>query len=221
MKITTEEFSKSFFNIGAGYDIQPLMRFTHVTDTFIYLNLYLSEYSMSDWYDSIFRESDFEVLQKEVVTNFDELIHFEISPNYRNHLIFQDFMDQYAYQEYMSAFAEARNLTQYAILYTLRRKSLNRIIKLYLITAEGLASYLVLSQNGLYAPKILCTIQTNILEHSRGIIDRLFSNPTRKKPDIWIRGFEPSRHYDNWHSLVNKNQYGLFEAKILDFNHQW
>ena len=221
MRFSTAEFSKSFFNIGAGYDIQPMLRFTHVTDTFIYCNLYLFKSEVSEWYDSAFRESDFEVLNKEVVDDFNELEHFEISQNYRNHLQFYELMNHNQYRDYLAAFKDAEHWPQYAIVYTLKRKSSGRIIKFYFVTAEGLASYQVLSQNGLYAPKILCTIKTDILEFPEGIIDRLFSNPVRKKPELWVRGFEPSRYMNNSTSLINKKEFGFFSAKVLDFNHQW
>ena len=51
MHIDHQTFERSFFYIGPGFDIQPLLRFTHLCDTFLYPNLYLYRRPVEGWYD--------------------------------------------------------------------------------------------------------------------------------------------------------------------------
>ena len=37
------DWKNVFYYPGAGIDVQPLLRFTHLTDTFFYVNLYLKK----------------------------------------------------------------------------------------------------------------------------------------------------------------------------------
>jgi hypothetical protein len=83
MKITKEIFKESFFSIGAGLDIEPLLRFTNILDTFIYVNLYLDLSKIEKWYDNAFSQDDFEIIDKTIIENFDELDYFELNSNYK------------------------------------------------------------------------------------------------------------------------------------------
>ena len=40
-KLSTALFQSSIFNIGAGFDLEPIKRFHHLTNTFIYTNVYI------------------------------------------------------------------------------------------------------------------------------------------------------------------------------------
>ena len=78
MKITTEIFEKSFFSIGGGLDIEPLLRFSHISDFFINVNLFLSKEYVIKWYDRAFQYcKDIEVLEKKVINELKKNdIHF-------------------------------------------------------------------------------------------------------------------------------------------------
>ncbi len=229
-KITIKEFERSLYYIGAGYDIEPMLRFTHITDTFIYVNLHLSFEEISDWYDEQFElHPDIELLEKELDSSFDETTHFDLHPNYISHLTQPSFINKREAESYYRAFNHAKNDPQWAIHYRLKRKSLNREISLLFLTAEGLASYIALSHNGKYAPKIFTTIQTGILEESEGLMNSYFDNDAVTKPDLWVRGFMPvipvSRdcfgieiHRTDNHVL---NSAGVFHKVGLSFNHRW
>jgi hypothetical protein len=220
MKITKELFERSFFMMGGGFDIEPMLRFSHVTDWFINVNLFIEQRDVISWYDRAFKFSDFEVLRKEVIDDFREDTHFELHPDYIRHLMHPDFMKPRHLESYLHTFSQAVSLKQYAILYTLRRKSVNRIIHFYFCTAEAIASYITLSQNGAYAPYALSTIVTGVLENPRGLLNELFSRDTVKKPRLWVRGFEPGyvpfRMPD-----YTLDEAGVFHKKALDFNAKW
>jgi len=229
-QLTPSYFEKSLYYIGSGYDIEPLLRFTHLTNTFIYVNLHLSFEKISDWYDEQLEvHPDIELLEKEVDNSFDETTHFDLHPDYISHLTQPSFINKREAESYYRAFNHAKADPQWAIHYRLKRKSLDREISLLLLTTEGLASYIALSHNGTYAPKILTTIQTNVLEESEGLMNCYFDNDAVKKPDLWVRGFMPELpvrtgffgeevHRTDNHVL---NSAGVFPKVGLSFNHRW
>jgi hypothetical protein len=229
-KITTTDFENSLYYIGSGYDIEPLLRFTHLTDIFIYVNLHLSFENISDWYDKQFDlHPDIELLEKSVDNSFDETTHFDLHPDYISHLTQPSFINKEKAESYYRAFNHAKNDPQWAIQYRLKRKSINREIKFLFLTTEGLASYIALSHNGKYAPKIITTIQTNVLEESEGLMNCYFHNDDVKKPDLWIRGFMPELPVsinlfgNEVHRIDNKvlNSAGVFPKVGLSFNYKW
>lgn len=221
MKITTEIFEKSFFSIGGGLDIEPLLRFSHISDFFINVNLFLSKDYVIQWYDRAFQYcDDIEVLEKKVINEFDEEEFFELHEDYISHLTNPDFISREALVDYQNAFSPAIGLNQYAIIYKLYRKSVNRTITYYHCTAEGLASYLTLSQNGRYAPIALCTIETGVLEQADSVFNDFFLLEKKKGPNLWIRGFEPRYHPSRPH-INSFDSIGLYKNKVLDFNSKW
>jgi len=102
---------------------------------------------------------------------------------------FVNFIGPREYQDYLTAFTPFQKWKQFAIIWSLKLKSSKKEIQLAFLTAEGLASYLALSHNGIYAPTILSTIQTQVLE----LPDSSFSNwlaQAKSRPNIWVKGFE-------------------------------
>lgn len=221
MKITKEIFEKSFFSIGGGFDIQPLIRFTHICDFFINVNLFVEKDKAIEWYDVAFKYcNDIDVIDKQVIDDFDETDFFELNENYIHHLANPDFISREDLNNYQNTFSRAIGLDQYAIIYKLYRKSVNRTLIYYYCTAEGLASYLSLSQNGKYAPIAISTIETGALEHPDGILNSFFQNKKKKHPKLWIRGFEP--RYSPFKIYNNAlDSIGLFNKKVLDINSIW
>jgi hypothetical protein len=223
MRITSDLFEKSFFSIGGGYDIQPIIRFSHICDVFINVNLFIEQQNAMDWYDRAFKYcNDIIVQEKYVVEQFDETEYFELHENYQSHLSNTYFFTQKDYSDYKNEFSNALGLKQYAIVYKLFRKSVGRTVTFYFCTAEGLASYILLSQNGKYAPTVLCTVQTGVLERPDGIINAIFQNKNMKHPKLWIRGFEPRYHriFGKVHNNALDSIY-FFDKKVMDINLKW
>jgi len=230
LKITPDVFAKSLYYIGPGYDIEPLLRFTHLTDTFIYTNLFLSLKEVTGWYEKQFAlHPDIEVLARDICRDFDETRYFDLHPEYISHLMQPMFLEQKELDDYLAAFEHARKLCQWAVTYRLRRISSGRELTLLYLTAEGLASYIVLSHNGRYAPKILTTIRTNVLEDPRGMMNRFLKHEVVRKPTLWVRGFmpEPPVYTDLFSQEVSRQEnevlkpVGVFSATALSFNHKW
>ena len=107
--ITKEIFNNSFYYIGPGFDFEPLSRFSHLCNTFIYANLW---YTKSEVLKNIKLElENNDYLQIESVIehkNFDELSFFEFDPNYKKQ--FKQMLDCFSDYEkdmYFNAFREA------------------------------------------------------------------------------------------------------------------
>jgi hypothetical protein len=227
MYLDKNTFERSFFYIGPGYDIQPLLRFTHLCDTFIYPNVYLNRRPVEEWYDSAFEHAkDIEVLDKRVTRGFDAEIAMECGTD--RHASIRDVfkMGHYEYMDFFLKLRNARDLERYSITWRLRRRSTGRVLTLHFFTCEGLEAYAILSQIGRYAPRILCTIETRMFESPRGVIDRFFVDQQRARPILWVRGFAPDLHFPSRHSLNDRRRdafdsVGVFSVRAMSFNHQW
>ena len=221
--ITKINFQNCYYSIGGGYDVQPFLRLTHLVQEFISVNLYLKADDVVRWYDQEFQKFDFEVLEKKIYHDFDETKHFEVDhTNLRRNLYYSNFLTRDEFAEYNGEFSPALDLTQYAIEYRVRRSSLGREFRFVFCTAEGLASYLALSDNGRIAPRILSTIQTGPLELALGILNRFFSREDVVKPDMWIRGHEPTLHrpfFINGDPVLQNA--GVFSVPAMSFIGTW
>ena len=219
--ISKELFSESFYYIAPGFDFEPLFRFSHLCNTFLYANLWYTKEEVLENIKSKFLDNPFLEIKSIIeFDDFDELKYFEIHPDYKNHL--QASLKNFSEREtnnYFSAFKAATNENQWMIEVNLIRKRINRPIKLYYFTGEGLASYTVLSQAGFFPPKVLCTIQTGVLENANGLMNR-FLLPNKNLPFIWLRGIEPDfENNDHWDSAFDKDS--IFNKIGMDFNFHW
>ena len=129
-------------------------------------NLYFSKQEVLEKINSELADSDFiEIVSIKEHDNFNELTNFEIHPNYRDH--FENALSVFSEKDkkdYSDSFIPALKEKQWMLEIELKRKGLDRNIKLFYFTGEGLASYIALSHNGLFPPKVVCTIQTGVVE---------------------------------------------------------
>jgi hypothetical protein len=74
MRISTQDFQNSFFYVGAGKDFEPLLRFSHFTENFLFTNLFLSLDEVRTYAEQFFEEnSEFiEVIESETHQGFDK-----------------------------------------------------------------------------------------------------------------------------------------------------
>jgi hypothetical protein len=195
MKIQPQEFKDSFYYIAPGKDFEPLLRFSHLCKNYFFANLYLTKEEVLDYANRFFDEhcEFIEVMHCDMYDVFDETTFFELHPSYREHLRDIKFMGSH-YQGYKNAFKQAVGEPQWLIHYKLFRKGVNRELNLYYFTAEGLATYVALSHNGRYTPKVFCTIETKILERDNNIVTSLFQQ-LKSYPLCWIKGHEPYEYY--------------------------
>jgi hypothetical protein len=218
--LSFEKFPNSLYYIAPGFDFEPLWRMSHLCDTFFYANL---RYTLDEVKNSIQTQlqdsSKVEIVSMEIDERFNEITHFDLHYQNETHLrqAFQ-LLHPHEKAEYNDIFIPEQFEDQWMITIKLRRKSTNRIITLYYFTGEGLACYVALSRNGEFAPRVLCTIQSGILEIPNGLMSRLL-NSFEKKPLLWIRGFEET--FERWQYSNAFNEDNLYNHIGLDFIHEW
>jgi hypothetical protein len=228
MIIAPQQFQNSFYYIAPGKDFEPLLRYSHQCKNFFFANLAMEKEVILDYIDRYFRDNFFlQLLEKEVYDGFDETTYFELHPQYRHHLSNVQFLGTDAYQEYLSAFSPELGKKQWMIRLKILRKDLNRELQLFYFTGEGLASYIALSHNGRYQPKVICTIETKVLERNHKIMINLFEQ-LGSAPEQWIRGFEGEKdvlgngyyfqYSDNNPALQRDNVYNRIG---MNFSFQW
>lgn len=217
--IPKEEFKDTFYYIAGGFDFQPLYRFSHICTHFFYANLF---YTKQEVLNSIKQDlGNSEYLEIVSIKDHDTLSSFEIDPGYTKQ--FESALSAFSMTEnenYFYDFVPELKEKQWILEVDLIRKDLNRKIKLYYFTGEGLSSYIALSQNGKYAPKVICTIQTEALEKSFFLLSK-FLMKTETLPLMWLRGSETyiNEFSRNYNSAVNQDK--IFTEVGLSFNFNW
>lgn len=216
-RINSTLFQNSVFNIGAGKDLNPMIRFAHYSDTFIYTNLYLGFEDIFSWYKDHFEaHPDFELLDTEVVEHEAYKVVFEqdsrdglyVKPVY-------PFDNQSFMKDYARVFHSASREANWLIYFEVKFKPLNKILRLYYYNGEGLATYLRLSNSGEIACRVMVTIQTGFLEFPKRELDLFFS--IYAAPKIWVRGYEPSWDPHGRQLFAT----GYFGNEGISFNHHW
>lgn len=214
-------FSRSCLNIGAGYDLQPLMRFAHMTDTFLYTNVYLPQEGIEKWYNTQLKaHKDFEIFdfqrtEEDAASKYFEPWHDGSAYYIKPQASFADpsFLEEYS-RVFRNAAQEPRWLLYWKVLY----KPLNKVLHLYYYNGEGVATYHYFDPYGLNAPRILITIQTGFLEYPERHFDAFFENALQ--PSLWVRGFDPDRCWLDYRSNALR-QTGLYDCLGMNFTGEW
>lgn len=217
-KINSTLFQNSVFNIGAGKDLNPMIRFAHYSDTFIYTNLFLGFEEIFSWYKNQFlAHPDFELLATEVVEDKAYSLVFEhggrdglyVRPVY-------PFDEEFFMREYTNVFHPASREANWLIYFEVKFKPLNKILKLYYYNGEGLATYLRLSNSGHLACRVMVTVQTGVLEFPKRELNQFFS--MYAAPKIWVRGYEPMDYNSYGKPLFATGYFGKIG---MSFIHHW
>jgi hypothetical protein len=225
MTIAPQQFQNSFYYIAPGKDFEPLLRYSHQCKNFFFANLAMEKEEILDYIERYFRNNFcLQLLEKEVYDDFDETTYFELHSQYRHHLSNIQFLGTVAYQEYMAAFSPELGKKQWMIRLKILRKDLNREMQLFYFTGEGLASYIALSHNGRYQPKVICTIETKVLECNHRIMLNLFDQ-LGSAPEQWIRGFEGEMilgtSYPAQYSNPALQRDDVYNRIGMNFSFQW
>lgn len=206
---TTSEFRRSIFNIGSGDCLQPLLRLSHLSDTFIYVDY---DWTGEDAMAGIKRQLEqTDLLELESVQFHDNLGPRDFPLTAPMHGVLPHLKrvlgDEWGVYEScfcrpleMSA-REGRAPRQWAASYRLVRliampdgSTLRRPIRLLLIGGEGLAIYLALSGLGSIAPLGVVSVQVGNDRDGGGV--RRVLESCAAKPSFWVRGFEGDRAFD-------------------------
>lgn len=218
--LSKEDFTKSFYYPASGIDLNPLVRFSHLTDTFVYVNLQLSENKLEELLkkELILMQNLIKLENESVIFNIKD-----VEANF-NPLNYRKYFSNDTMKEYMEIFSndmKEKNLWGKLMFFKRRIGNLERKLKLYYFTGEAIATYVALSQEGIYAPKIVCTIQSGNMDEPDGFFSNVFRQH-KNKPEIWVRGFQPI--YDvNRIESHRKNEVlsmkGLYNKKVQSYGY--
>ncbi len=223
--ITKELFANSYFAIGAGLTLSPLLKMSHVTTDYIFCNLYLTKHQVKTWYDkNIAQSMDLELINYREVQQFNELEHFELPENYTQYLLKPHYVSREEFNGYMSTFQAAKKEPQFCLIYKVFRHSVQKELTLYFIVTEGFATLNLMSENGLARmPKVVECIQCGnaIDDAENGLLARFFSQPNLTPPLLWIRGYQP--YYSKWSTIRSNSlvEAGPMPIVGLDFGTSW
>lgn len=217
---TTDDFRRSVFNIGSGDCLQPVLRLSHLSDTFIYVDYdWTGEQAMA----GIKRQLEqTDLLALESVEFHDNLgMHdFPLRGSAGSVIPHLERVLGDDWNCYHSAFyrplemsaREGRAPRQWAASYRLTRlipmpdgTTHRRPVRLILIGGEGLATYLGLSGLGAIAPRGVVSIQLGNDRDGGGVRKMLES--CRTKPEFWVRGFETEETSEPEKPLVPNRDY--------------
>lgn len=223
--ITKELFANSYFSIGAGLTLSPMLKMSHLATDFIFCNLYLTKSEVKSWYDRQINHSmDLELVEYKEVHDFDELKHFELPTNYKQFLHKPSYVTMEEFAGYMDTFEAAKNEPQFCLIYKMFRHSVQKELTMYFIVTEGFATLNLMSENGkVRMPKVVECIQCGeaIDDAENGLLARFFSQPNVKMPLMWIRGHQP--FYSKWGEYRSKSlvEAGPMPVVGLDFGTAW
>lgn len=219
MVLTKEQFAQSFMYLAPDVDIQPLLRFSHVTDTFVYVNLGRSESYVLEALHRKLRYRQHELTISEIGQRFrDRDLDIDWDKAHIMHA-WPKWMTAEEIDSYRAAFHRWRHKKEWGREIILERiiGSVRRKLRLLYLEGEAIASYLCLSRLGAYPPKYLCTIQSGVMEEPNGLFERMVARHPRL-PSIWTRGFAPANYQWGMREAVNFNcaldETGLYRHKV-------
>ena len=198
MSLTTEQFRRSFFYAGSGTDLQPLLRFSALTDTFIYvcadedLTPECVTASIAEKVANLnaVHPNSLALTGPPVPIHLRDLEH-EVPRRWQTHLR-RPFAENV--RDTFSRFDAPEN---WGLEFSFVRQLgwTQRPLRLLFLSGEALATYLALSRNGRCPPTIFCAIQTGELDYGDGVMAQFFAHH-EQIPDLWVRGVWLPRHQD-------------------------
>lgn len=222
MLVTKDDLKNSAYYAGAGIDIQPILRYGDYIKDFIYVSVGIEKNKLIEGIrhcvDSL--NNNLENATLKIISISDIKIQ-DIEHPQTSRLVTErpDYFTENDYRRYVENFRQfynSRNEYHLEFKLELDLSGHKRIIRLFHITGEALATYDVLYRKQKIASKIFISIQTGIIE----IPDR-FSNEmfrlSAEKPKIWLRGvWEEHEMYDFRHKSILEPS-GDFNVIIGEF----
>lgn len=221
MVLSSEDFRKSYYYLGACTDIQPLLRFSALTDTFLFVDIYYRDDHAIDYITkkiSLLEKYRPGMLKIKNISERFGLDEMEFAPPSNMSEIFGDSLD------YINRVKRNyRGGNEFGRLITLERRIGNTVreIRLFLIFAEGISFYAGMSNNGTIAPAYFSIIQwgwdTNYLA-----IWKMFEKYSAT-PGVWVNGecwSAGSRDEIGFRSLRNRELREMYSLQVQRYG-QW
>jgi len=222
------ELRGAFYYPGCGMDLQPLLRFSHLTDLFIYADPQYDEWDVVREFTSILAEPPFagrlEMIGPGRHVTEQELGRTAQLPAGMARQLREHEMER------RRNFGEIGTLWAREFCFRRHIAGIHRDLRLIYVRGEGLATYSAFYAKPAVSPMFLCSIQTTwggvnvpeALEAAGGIHEQFLR--TFGGPKIWIRGnwIRPNRvrhppvDEGHWNRRVQK--YAGWQC--FDYEHQ-
>jgi hypothetical protein len=200
IEFSTEDFSNAFFYAASGTDLQPLLRFSHLVDSFVYVTVD-EQLDEREVIQTVRRK--LATLQGAYGSEFLELVEEPRSLNLKDFehetprdwrkLLTTEFLANYA-----RVFGRFASLENWALEFRFSRMVGNRRrpVRLVYLNGEALATYMALSCNGRVAPRVFCSIQSGVLECETSPMVAYWGTGIAL-PEFWVRGLHQRRYYED------------------------
>ncbi len=214
-KLTKKQLENSAYYCAAGMDFQPILRFGDIIENFIYVTAGLSKDDflnginefISNIQDELNRNNSSLTLEYILPVSIQDIEH-----PITNRLVSgkPDYLSQEDYENYlrsMNQFISKTDEFHLEICFKLRIGNIEKEIKLFHLSGEGLATYDIIFRKQDIAPKVFISIQTGLIEIPSRFSNRLFELSSAK-PKIWLRGV--------WDKNENNENNGLFHPEVFN-----
>jgi hypothetical protein len=194
-KITKKQLENSAYYCAAGMDFQPILRFGDIIENFIYVTAGLSKDDFLNGINEFISNIQGELNRNNSSLTLESILPIsieEIEHPITNRLVSgkPDYFSQEDYENYlrsMNQFIKKTDEFYLEICFKLRIGNIEKEIKLFHLSGEGLATYDIIFIKQGIAPKVFISIQTGLIEIPNGFSNRLFELSSAK-PKIWLRG---------------------------------
>jgi hypothetical protein len=217
-----ENFSKSIFYPAGGTDLQILLRFSDISSTVI--SPTLSEYLTIENYERIFREKCAHI-NSYYDTNIIEYVGYEMLQTdliKKNKFIpFPNgLFEDNEIRDYQKAFSYHYTKDNFVVKFLFDRTigRSKRRLEWIALNTEGLATLISLTNLTNEHPKILCTIQSGILEYPNSLFTRLI-NYLELRSKIWVRGFWTKDDYLFPYNNDPISEFPPHQYKVQDYGY--
>ena len=204
--LSQRDFQRCHFEIGSGATLQPLLRFSDVTDEFVFVDYELSVDDAEDHLRaalSVFArrgEGQHAPLEMESLQRRDGLTmaDFDLAMSPEEAVReWRGLLNQSEFREYQRHAAAAARAQQWGLDARIKRtiacvdgEAFSRVLRLRIVGGEGLGTYLAMGGRR-HPPRQVSCVQTGLLDSSSGPLARLFRRQQAAGaalPAVWVRG---------------------------------
>ena len=214
-KLTKKQLENSAYYCAAGMDFQPILRFGDIIENFIYVTAGLSKDDFVNGINEFISNIQGELNRNNSSITLESIIPIsiqDIEHPTTNRLVSgkPDYLSQEDYENYlrsMNKFISKTDEFHLEICFKLRIGNIEKEIKLFHLSGEGLATYDIIFRKQDIAPKVFISIQTGLIEIPSRFSNRLFELSSAK-PTIWLRGV--------WDKNENNENNGVFHPEVFN-----
>ena len=224
-KLNKKQLESSVYYCGAGIDFQPILRFGDIVENYVYVTAGLIKDEFINGIDDFIKVANEELIKNNSylakisvsTISIDEIEHPISSREIHGKPDFFSDDDFNNYLQSLRPFIEANDNFHLEVCFILKIGSVEKVIRLFHLSGEALATYDMLYRRQNIAPKVFISIQTGLIEIPSLFSNRLFELSS-VRPKIWLRGAW-SNSDDSRYNTSPKvfDKIGVFNERVGDY----